>query len=728
MMVGQFKGLAVKAALPGVILSVLACVGLGGFQTWTSKQALHKGLAKERASYRVVETRTIESFLLRLGDQGHEILARHKEMTSAFEAQPRNIQEIRDSYTKSSLNVLNNIIGGTIRRTVFCDGTDWNVILEEPIGKKPFFQPGDSCRSPFVEAGVKEFLKKGSKAAPIQGLSEVDGEVVLTRFFPVTKYDRKARGRVLRLLIRVDAGLEDVLAALKEVASAKEIAVQLGNAEAAPVVVDGSTKTATMTLPLSSYEGNQIGYIKLDKDESSIIDANTAQLWKQLGVLILVFVALGALNVFFLKRSVIAPVAEMTDLAETMAEGDYSVSIRGASREDEIGHLAAALEVFRKNAVEAERLEKEAIETRKRFEEERLNQEQMLEIAIGDIVAAAAAGDLKRRIDVANLEGVMGKLGDGVNRLLGSMESVIDEVGSVLSLVAEGDLTQRMVNEYQGAFLQLKTDANTMIGRMAETVGQVAEATEMVAGAAAEIARGSDDLASRTENQASSLEETAAATEQLTSTVRENSQAAKEASAMAMEASATAARGGDVVEQAMEAMGRIVASSEKINEIVGMIDEIAFQTNLLALNAAVEAARAGEAGKGFAVVAQEVRSLSQRSSEASKEIKDLVENSGREVEAGSALVERTRATLTEIVTAIKAVSGTVDDIATASADQAGNLSEVSSAISNMDQSTQQNAALVEETTASANSMSEQSQALKNLVSHFRLDAYSKAAE
>jgi len=726
-MVGRFKGLAAKAAMPGVILSILACVGLGGFQTWVSKQALNKGLAKELASYRVVETRAVESYLLRLGDQGHEILARNKEMTSAFEAEPRNIQEIRDSYTKSSINVLNNVIGGTIRRTVYCDGSDWNVILEEPIGKEPFFKAGDSCRSPFVEAGVQEFLKKGAKAAPIQGLSEVNGEIVLTRFFPVTKYDRKARGRVLRLLIRVDAGLEDILAALKEVASAKEIGVSLGKA-AEPFVVDGSTKIATMTLPLSSYEGEEIGYIKLDKDESATIDANTAQNWKQLGVLILVFLAMAALNMFLLKRSVIAPVAEMTDLAETMAKGDYSVSIRGASREDEIGHLAAALEVFRKNAVEAERLEREAEEARKRFEEERLNQERMLEMAIGDIVSAAAAGDLTRRIDVANLEGVMSKLGKGVNSLLGSMEAVVNEVGSVLSMVADGDLTQRMVKEYQGAFLQLKNDANTMIGRMAETVGQVAEATDMVAGAAAEIAKGSDDLASRTENQASSLEETAAATEQLTSTVRENSKAAKEASAMAMEASATAARGGDVVEQAMEAMGRIVAASDKINEIVGMIDEIAFQTNLLALNAAVEAARAGEAGKGFAVVAQEVRSLSQRSSGASKEIKDLVENSGREVEAGSALVERTRATLTEIVTAIKAVSATVDDIATASADQAGNLSEVSSAISNMDQSTQQNAALVEETTAAANSMSEQAQALKDLVSHFRLKSYDRAAE
>jgi len=261
-----------------------------------------------------------------------------------------------------------------------------------------------------------------------------------------------------------------------------------------------------------------------------------------------------------------------------------------------------------------------------------------------------------------------------------------------------------------------------MNARLIETVSRVRESSGSIASASSEIAMGNTDLSQRTEEQAASLEETAASMEELTSTVKQNTENAQQASALATSASNVAQRGNKVVGQVVDTMHGISESSAKIAEITGIIEGIAFQTNILALNAAVEAARAGEQGRGFAVVASEVRSLAQRSSNAAKEIKDLIANSVLQVQNGSALASQAGETMSEVTQAVARVTDIMEEIAAASIEQGRGIEQVNQAITQMDEVTQQNAALVEEAAAAAGSLESQANDLKAAVSMFRLDA------
>jgi methyl-accepting chemotaxis protein len=287
--------------------------------------------------------------------------------------------------------------------------------------------------------------------------------------------------------------------------------------------------------------------------------------------------------------------------------------------------------------------------------------------------------------------------------------------------VAAGDLRSRIESHSRDETGQMLEALGDMNQSLLNIVGEVRRGTDTIATATSEIARGNQDLSSRTEQQASSLEETASSMEQLTGTVKQNADNARQANQLAASASQVASKGGAVVAQVVETMHSISASSQNIVEIIAVIDGIAFQTNILALNAAVEAARAGEQGRGFAVVASEVRTLAQRSAAAAKEIKMLIDDSVGKVDAGSKLVEQAGATMEEIVGSVQRVTTIMQDIASASEEQIAGIEQINHAISQMDNVTQQNAALVEEAAAAAASLQEQAASQANVVSVFKLD-------
>ena len=304
--------------------------------------------------------------------------------------------------------------------------------------------------------------------------------------------------------------------------------------------------------------------------------------------------------------------------------------------------------------------------------------------------------------------------------ITGSITSPVNEALTLAEAIAAGDLTRRVHNDSKDELGQLLRAMSGMTENLSKVVANVRSGSEGVATASSEIAQGNHDLSSRTESQASALEETAASMEQLSATVKQNADNARQANQLSQSASTIAQQGGDVVNQVVETMKGINDSSRKISDIISVIDGIAFQTNILALNAAVEAARAGEQGRGFAVVASEVRSLAGRSAEAAKEIKTLINASVERVEFGSALVDKAGETMTEVVTSIRRVTDIMAEISSASSEQADGVSQVGEAVGQMDQVTQQNAALVEEMAAAASSLQTQSEDLVQVVASFKL--------
>lgn len=299
------------------------------------------------------------------------------------------------------------------------------------------------------------------------------------------------------------------------------------------------------------------------------------------------------------------------------------------------------------------------------------------------------------------------------------MSKPLENAAAVLKAVAEGDLTQQVQTNRKDEIGDMQSALAQMVSSLADTVNRVRVGADSVATASSQIAQGNTDLSARTETQASSLQETAAAVEEMAGTVRTNADNARQANQLASAASEVAARGGEVVSQVVDTMNGIQSSSQKISDIIGVIDGIAFQTNILALNAAVEAARAGEQGRGFAVVAGEVRSLAQRSAQAAREIKTLISDSVEKVNAGSALVSTAGSTMQDVVTQVRKVTDLVGEIAHASTEQSQGIGQINQAVAQLDQSTQQNAALVEESMAAAESLRSQAAKLADAVTVFK---------
>jgi methyl-accepting chemotaxis protein len=347
--------------------------------------------------------------------------------------------------------------------------------------------------------------------------------------------------------------------------------------------------------------------------------------------------------------------------------------------------------------------------------------EMAIENEVKEIVQNAVMGDFSMRLSTENKTGFLHALASGLNQLLGTNEKAFGELLSLLSHLAKGDLRARVNIDGAGIFSQLRDEANSTLDQLTNLVARIRQSADAIDTSSREIAVGNSDLSQRTEEQAASLEETASSMEELTTTVQQNADNARQANQLAAGASEVAVKGGDVVRKVVVNMESISEASRKIADIISVIDSIAFQTNILALNAAVEAARAGEQGRGFAVVATEVRSLAQRSADAAKEINRLITDSVDRVKTGKDLVDNAGETMGEIVSSVQKVTDIMAEITAASQEQSNGISQVNQAITQMDDVTQQNAALVEESAASAKSMEQQAESLVDMVQVFKLD-------
>ncbi|MBB4142357.1 methyl-accepting chemotaxis protein [Rhizobium rhizoryzae] len=433
----------------------------------------------------------------------------------------------------------------------------------------------------------------------------------------------------------------------------------------------------------------------------------------------LVCIGLGiAISFLVARRGISAPIRSLTAVMTEMANGNVRNVVIDTDRADEIGEMARALEIFRANELHMREME---------AQEQALNrQSKDLQQSISGIVAAAAAGDFSQRITKTYEDADLTRFASGVNELVENVDRGINEVRRVIAALADQDLTQDMQGHFQGAFAELQSNVNATMASLRSTMDNVRAAAGTITDSSGELSAASNQLARRTEQQAAALEETAAALEEITTTVKTSTQRANEATRMVAATKESAGRSGGIVRDAIDAMERIEQSSQKISQIISVIDEIAFQTNLLALNAGVEAARAGEAGRGFAVVAQEVRELAQRSANAAKEIKSLINNSAQEVQGGVKLVLSTGEALKEIEDLVHHVNEQVSMIARAATEQSAALGEINTSVNHMDQMTQQNAAMVEETTASSQVLANESRQLTDLLSHFRVSGSAQA--
>jgi methyl-accepting chemotaxis protein len=444
-------------------------------------------------------------------------------------------------------------------------------------------------------------------------------------------------------------------------------------------------------------------------------------MWSIVGGLVAALV-LGTLSAFLIGRSISGPLARLTDAMRKIAEGKFDTEVEGGERRDEIGGMANATLVFRENGRRvAEMTEAEAARI---ISDQQARAEMMAELqhAFGTVVDAAVAGDFSKRVDAQFLDKELNSLASGVNSLVEVVDQSISETGEVLAALAETDLTKRVTGSYQGALAQLKNDTNAVADNLTNVVTQLRSTSRALKSATGEILAGTNDLAERTTKQAAAIEETSAAMEQLATTVNDNARKASDAAMRTQSAAQLADEGGHVMDQATQAMERISTSSAKISNIIGLIDDIAFQTNLLALNASVEAARAGEAGKGFAVVAVEVRRLAQSAAQASADVKALIEQSSVEVSGGSKLVDSAAQKLQAILAAVRENSTLMQAISSASGEQSSAIAEVTTAVRQMDEMTQHNAALVEETNAAIEQTEAQAVDLDRIVEVFRIEA------
>jgi methyl-accepting chemotaxis protein len=494
-----------------------------------------------------------------------------------------------------------------------------------------------------------------------------------------------ARLAAARQLVPSEAAALDKLTA-----QANEIVALTDPAVKAGMLDDNDTATRLLKQADPLIDAEVVGvrawidaFSKNIDSKSELLDQNAnGTVTYALVILAVVFAASILIALVISSRGITLPIERLRARMAALASGDTTAEVPGSDRKDELGQMATAVSVFRDNAIERIRLESEANAGRSVSERERI------------------AREAQKAQDAADTQFAVDGLGTGLTELAG------------------GNTTFRIEQPFVAHLDQLRVNFNSSMAKLQETLQAVGDNAQAIAAGANEIRSASDDLARRTEQQAASVEQTAAALEEITTTVKDSTRRAEEAGSLVSRARTGARKSGDVMRDAIAAMEAIAKSSSEISNIIGVIDDIAFQTNLLALNAGVEAARAGEAGKGFAVVAQEVRELAQRSAKAAKEIKSLISTSGQQVHSGVDLVTKTGQSLQQIVVDVEEIDGNVKAIVEAAREQATGLNEINTAVNSIDQGTQQNAAMVEQSTAASHSLAKEVASLNELLAQF----------
>lgn len=484
-----------------------------------------------------------------------------------------------------------------------------------------------------------------------------------------------------------------------------------------PVVLSGRTYRGEATIlgkeyytiyfPIQDRSGAVVGILYVGASKAAVSTAgwHSAMSYGLIGLMGLIATALVA---YFVASKSLGGLTIVSDAMRRIAEGENVDSVPLTERQDEVGHMARAVDQFRRATQEAVSL--------------RASRQEMLrslEASVGGVVEAAIRGDLSNTIVEDFAEPELNNLAKNINCICKTVGAFLTAVEGAMAPIGNGDLSHRVPDLYDGAFGRVARNVNESIDKLAELVLEIRGATGVIMSATKDISDSAESLSRRTEAQAASLEETAATMEEMSTTIRTNAKSAVDANALAERASAAAGQTQKVVGKAATSMKRIEESSSTMSEIIGVIESIAFQTNLLALNAAVEAANAGDAGKGFAVVAAEVRALSQRSSAAAKDITALIETSSSHIQEGVRMTESTDEALSDMVAIIASVSKTITAISAASVEQASGVAEISSAVSHLDHMTQEIASLAQSSADASAKLGADGERLRTIVNAFR---------
>ncbi len=569
----------------------------------------------------------------------------------------------------SSLNYQQTSNGWTVHTYEVLDRVDAIVaaMVDRETGVRGYLLSGDEKFLEPYDAGSKNYKEAFDKAVQLTS----DNATQQKRF---AELDVLVKGWVTEIA-------EKEIALMKDPATVEQArAMEIGGA--------GKTWMDGVRAKAAEIAGEEAALLEIRaRDAADAADKARLTLIEGAAATIVAVIAI----LFMLQKTLVSPLLGMAGAMRKLAGGDTASAVPGMGRLDEVGQMAEAVEVFRQNAITARQLEQEA------------------EASRGQTDATRRENQKRMEQEAEKLRFATSTLGGGLKRL------------------ADGDVSFQLNEPFSEDYEPLRQDFNASLKQLGTTLSSVMQSVENIDNGTREISSGANDLSKRTEQQAASLEETAAALDEITVNVSTSSKRTEEARTVAILANQNAAKSAEVVSNAEEAMRRIEESSQQISNIIGVIDEIAFQTNLLALNAGVEAARAGEAGKGFAVVAQEVRELAQRSASAAKEIKGLIQNSSTEVDNGVRLVRDTGVALKAIGDYVSQINQLMDAIATSAREQSTGLAEVNTAVNQMDQTTQQNAAMVEESTAASAALAQEAARLRSLVTQFNLSGRATAA-